>query len=353
MSNSKRNLFLISNMYPSHSNIRYGIFVKNFVISLEDSFEIKKTVLAKKEGFNKLLGYIGFYLRIVKTLFKAKKEDLVYVHYPLHVAPILYFFNRKYILNFHGSDLIFDNTLKKFFSYFLKKLIKKSAIVLPSNYYKDFFLTHFEKEKEKLFVYPSGGINRKVFQPLDITPNPKEFVIGFVSNLIEKKGWKVLLDAIEILLKENSIPNISLRLVGDGPDKNEIKNRLEKLNISYTLKSNLTQPELAKEYSLFDVFVFPTYRIDESLGLVGLEAMSCGIPVIASDIGGPKGYIKNNINGFLFKVKDVKDLSIKIEEFYNLDNVTKSKLKQNALTTANEYESNKVKLKLIRFLKDI
>ncbi len=353
MSNSKRNLLLISNMYPSPSNIRYGIFVKNFVISLEDSFEIKKTVLTKKEGFNKLLGYIDFYLRIIKTLFKAKKEDFVYVHYPLHVAPILYFFNRKYILNFHGSDLIFENTLKKFFSFFLKRLIKKSAIVLPSNYYKDFFLTHFEKEQEMLFVYPSGGINRTIFKPISAISKSDNFVIGFVSNFIEKKGWKVLLDAIEILIKEKSITNFSIRLIGDGPDKKEIKDRLEKLNISYTLKSNLTQPELAKEYNLFDVFVFPTYRIDESLGLVGLEAMSCGVPVIASNIGGPKGYINSGENGILFKVKDAKDLSIKIEEFYNLDDVSKSKLKQNAMSTSNEYESNKVKLKLIRFLRNI
>ena len=66
-------------MYPSIKNIRYGIFVKNFVVSLEDNFEIKKTILTKKIGFSKLLGYIGFYIRIVKAISEAKKEDGIWV----------------------------------------------------------------------------------------------------------------------------------------------------------------------------------------------------------------------------------------------------------------------------------
>ena len=350
MSKTKRKLYLISNMYPSPKNIRYGIFVENFVIALEDTFEIKKTVLTKKEGLNKLLGYIVFYLRILKLMFVAKKEDLIYIHYPLHVAPILCLFNRKYILNFHGSDLIFNSSFKKFLSFFLKKIIKNSAIVLPSNYYKKFFLSHFEKEKNMLLVYPSGGIDKKVFQQITTISKPDIFVIGFVSNFIEKKGWKIWLNAIEILIKENSISNFSLRLVGDGPDKNEIIDKLDKLNISYTLKSNLSQPELAKEYNLFDVFVFPTYRVDESLGLVGLEAMSCGVPVIASNIGGPKGYIVSGENGLLFKPKDANDLSLKIKEYFTFNAEFKSKMIASAINTAYQYDSRKVKSDIVSFL---
>ena len=61
-------------MYPSIKNIRYGIFVKNFVVSLEDDFEIKKTILTKKTGFSKLLGYVGFYIRIVKAIIRGEKR---------------------------------------------------------------------------------------------------------------------------------------------------------------------------------------------------------------------------------------------------------------------------------------
>ena len=352
MSNSKRKLILISNMYPSIKNIRYGIFVKNFVVSLEDNFEIKKTILTKKTGFSKLLGYLGFYIRIVKAMSEAKKEDLIYVHYPLFVAPLLCLFNRKYILNFHGSDITFNTSIRKVYSFFLKKIIIKYPIVIPSKYYEDIFLNQFKKEKEKLLVYPSGGINRTIFKPLKTEPQTNQFVIGFVSNFIEKKGWRVLLEAINILLKENTISNISLRLVGDGPDKEEILIRLKNLNIPYTLRSNLSQAELAEEYNLLDVFVFPTYRVDESLGLVGLEAMSCGVPVIASNMGGPKEYINFGENGLLFKPKDADDLANKIMTYNNYTGDKKTNMIRSSEKTAADYDSKKVKNELVTFLKN-
>ena len=340
-------------MYPSTKNIRYGIFVKNFVISLEDDFEIKKTILTKKTGFSKLLGYIGFYIRIVKVLSKSEKEDLIYVHYPLFVAPLLYLFNRKYILNFHGSDITFNTSIRKAYSFFLKKIIIKYPIVIPSKYYEEIFLNQFKKVKEELLVYPSGGINSTIFKPLKMEPPTNQFVIGFVSNFIEKKGWRVLLDAIDILIKkENAIPNISLRLVGDGPDKEEIVKRVKNLNIPYTLRSNLSQAELAEEYNLLDVFVFPTYRVDESLGLVGLEAMSCGVPVIASNMGGPKGYINSGVNGLLFTPKDADDLASKMMTYNNYTGDKKTNMIKSAEKTAADYDSKKVKNELITFLKN-
>ena len=64
----KSKIHLISNMYPSPKNIRYGIFVKNFVKSLEHHFEINRIVLTKKNGLQKLIGYIFLYLKISSLL---------------------------------------------------------------------------------------------------------------------------------------------------------------------------------------------------------------------------------------------------------------------------------------------
>ena len=99
---------------------------------------------------------------------------------------------------------------------------------------------------------------------------------------------------------------------------------------------------------MFDVFVFPTYG--ESLGLVGLEAMSCGVPVIASNIGGPKGYIVSGENGLLFKPKDANDLSLKIKEYFTFNAEFKSKMIASAINTAYQYDSRKVKSDIVSFL---
>ena len=56
----------------------------------------------------------------------------------------------KYILNFHGSDITFNTSIRKVYSFFLKKIIIKYPIVIPSKYYEDIFLNQFKKEKEKL-----------------------------------------------------------------------------------------------------------------------------------------------------------------------------------------------------------
>jgi len=103
---------------------------------------------------------------------------------------------------------------------------------------------------------------------------------------------------------------------------------------------------------LLDVFVFPTYRVDESLGLVGLEAMSCGVPVIASNMGGPKGYINSGVNGLLFTPKDADDLASKIMTYNNYRGDKKTNMIKSAEKTAADYDSKKVKNELITFLKN-
>ena len=104
-------VFLISNMYPSKQN---DAISKNFVI--------EKIVMTKKYGVvNKVMAYFKLYYKILLLLSKAKREDLIYVHFPLHVAPVLLLFlfrQSKIVLNFHGSDLIFEAKLTKFLSLF-------------------------------------------------------------------------------------------------------------------------------------------------------------------------------------------------------------------------------------------
>nr|WP_290574670.1 glycosyltransferase family 4 protein [Leeuwenhoekiella sp.] len=343
-------------MYPSTENVRYGIFVKNFEAAVNDYFEVEKIVLTKKYSFlSKFFGYLKLYFQISKLYFKCKKNDLVYVHFPLHVAPVLlplWWLNRKVILNFHGSDLIFNSPFKKVLSLFLILGLKKSNIVLPSNYYKEKLLAKFNISPSRLYVYPSGGINSEVFFQ-NRNGKHSSFVIGFVSNFIEGKGWRIFLNAVKRIKEEKSIVNFEILMVGDGPDKEEIQNLLAALDAKFAIISNISQKELASIYNQMDVFVFPTYREEESLGLVGLEAMACGVPVIASKTGGPMGYVEENVNGFLFDKKDVKMLTEKMLAFYALTEEQKNTMKHNAITTAQAYDSVNVNKNLVAFLESL
>ncbi|MDX1271108.1 glycosyltransferase family 4 protein [Bizionia paragorgiae] len=356
MMKNKNKLFLISNMYPSKEHIRYGIFVKNFERAVEHEFLIEKCVLTKRTHvLSKLLGYLVLYLKILSLVFKVKSKDVIYVHFPLHMAPSLWvvrFFCENMVLNFHGSDLVFRSSFTKVLSCFQNALIKKCFLVVPSNYYKHKIINSYVVNNNKVYVYPSGGIDTSVFYP-NRKDSIDRFLIGFVSNFIQGKGWDLLLTAIENIVKNNSIKNLELIMVGEGPDRNKICERLDKININHNIISSMSQEDLAEVYNSMSLFVFPTYREEESLGLVGLEAMACGTPVVAGEVGGPLGYIDHGVNSFLFKKRDFYDLELKIMEYYNLSNQKKAEIRTNGINTAKLYDRNRVNKGLLVFLKEL
>jgi len=353
----KRRLFLVSNMYPSKRDVRYGIFVKHFEEAVKQDYSIEKIVLTKKnDSLSKLVGYFVLYLKVMSLFFRSRKEDIIYVHFPLYFSIALTPLTLRrvpLVLNFHGSDATFGSTLKTIFKWFLAPLtLKARKIVVPSKYYQEVVAQTFGiHDIGKIYIYPSGGVSSKLFHPLRNTPK-ENFVFGFVSNFIEKKGWKIFLEALSILSKDNPFKAKGV-MVGDGPDKNQIIKMIKDHKLDVKLIGNVTQDQLSKIYSSFSVFVFPTYREEESLGLVGIEAMMCGIPVIASKVGGPMGYVEEGYNGFLFEKRSVEDLVGKMQKFQRLEKIEVESMKKNCIITAKRFEKTLVNKGMIMMLESI
>jgi len=340
-------------MYPSEKNMRYGIFVKRFKEAIEQDYDVVEIVLTKKHGFlAKGLGYFGLYLKVIRLWFIAKEDDIVYVHYPLYFSPVLLPLSWKkttLVLNFHGSDAILNTPLKRFLGIILKPILKESNIVVPSVYFEKEIQDVFKTKTGNVFVYPSGGVNGRVFYPKRISS--KTFVFGFISNFIEPKGWAVFLDALSILEGSKEISSFAAIMVGDGPDLSKIKEKIKTMGLNVTVVNSVSQEKLVDIYARFDVFVFPTYR--ESLGLVGIEAMMCGIPVIASRVQGPLDYVEHGYNGFLADMADSKDLAAKMISFYKLSKEEKEKMSTHCLETSKKYDNVKVNHDLLKWLKTV
>ena len=341
-------------MYPSKDSVRYGVFVKNFENAILKEFEITKIVLTKKKVFfKKLLGYINLYFRIIALIPKLKSKDIIYVHFPLHVAPVIKIvslYHKKIILNFHGSDLNFINPHTKLMSLFLSSIIKHAQIVVPSHYFKGKITREYNIDSSKVFVYPSGGVNENVFFN-NIKKEHNSFTVGYISSFIKTKGWRVFLEAVNILSKSNTISRLNVIMAGGGEDFYKIKSFAKTHGINIQLYQELNQRSLAEVYNELDVFIFPSH--EESLGLVGLEAMACGVPVISSDINGPREYVKNHYNGYLFELNNSTQLSEKILMFYRLSKKEKESMILNCLSTAYKYTSTRVNKKLNYFLNQI
>lgn len=126
-------------------------------------------------------------------------------------------------------------------------------------------------------------------------PNKKNIELLFVGRLVDWKGLDILLEALNKCVGLN----ITLTVIGDGPDENRLKNYAHQLGLSnVAFVGHIPFPLLTQYYDSADIFVLPSLR--ECGGAVVLEAMARGLPVIATDWGGPADYATKE-TGFLIK----------------------------------------------------
>lgn len=341
-------ILVIANLYPSRKDPYYGTFVKNFVdefVKRTSPLSVNTCLIKGRSSLliEKIFKYTIFYVEIIfKLLFSH--YDLVYVHVITHAAPplrlISIFKKIPLCFNIHGEDLLSRNRLEIFFLSLVTPLLESSKlIVVPSMFFKKKVSELLPKiDEQKVFISHSGGVKDFFYKDYDVRQTNN--VVGYVSRIDEGKGWDVLLKAIKLLQSRGV--NVSCVLAGRGAKEKEMLSMIEKLsveNVKYI--GPIEYEKLPTVYQSFDVFVFPTV-LEESLGLVGVEAMACHVPVIGSDIGGLKDYIEDGNNGFLFSPGNEFELSKKIEFFFNLSEEKKKRMRNNAYLMALNFEEKVV-----------
>ncbi|MGK2862156.1 MAG: glycosyltransferase family 4 protein [Chitinophagaceae bacterium] len=354
-------IFLISNMYPSTKDQLFGIFVRNFKIEMEKQGVIfSKTALIHGRtvsALRKLAVYISHYSKAAIHFFSFQ-YDIIYLHYLSHHLPLLLMmvlFNRHpIVVNVHGSDII--NIPQNGMRHFLSGIIlrKIALLVVPTTYFRNLVAAKYPFIAfDKIIVSPSGGIDSRSFYKKKRQERHERIVIGFVSRFIEEKGWRTFLQAA-VLLKKRGIPFQCL-IAGKGPDEQSLKAFIMEhdLSASTHFLGFVPQEQLVEVYNQLDIYVFPTYRVAESLGLTGVEAMSCGVPVIGCNFAGPATYIEEGYNGYFFPPKEPEVLSEKICEFYSLSPEKKLELSRNALKTAASFDRTTIAKNLIQNLKKL
>jgi len=121
-------------------------------------------------------------------------------------------------------------------------------------------------------------------------------VIGTVARFTPDKGHDVLLYALYEILKEK--PNVQLVFVGEGKEQHKIIDLTQRLNLSENVIFVKSQINTAHILSVIDVFMFTPAR-KEGMGLVLLEALASGKPVVVTNVGGISSVVKDGVNGFV------------------------------------------------------
>jgi glycosyltransferase involved in cell wall biosynthesis len=137
----------------------------------------------------------------------------------------------------------------------------------------------------------------------------KQFVVLVVAQLIPEKGVDVSLRALAELPA-----HMVLWVVGDGQERGHLQNLCKELSLGDRVRFMGLQRNVAPYMQAADCLVCPSIWA-EAVGLVILEALSCGLPVAASAVGGIPEYVEDGKNGFLFPATDAKQLAEILRRF--------------------------------------
>jgi len=253
------------------------------------------------------------FFRLLKTI-KKQNINIIHVHLAnsLFYAIIIKFLQPRLVLVYHElSEIVYSRKLQYLLKVFISKINK---IIAVSDFLKDELLKHGVPEN-KIVVLPtfvnielfSKKTDKTIFDKFISDYNLKDkFIIGFVGRLIERKGWKELLQAYSILIKKNLSKNFLLLIVGDGQDKP----KMLKFVIEHELQNHVLFlgyiDQIKLVYEALNLLVMSSYY--EGLSMTQLEAVCCGVPVLSSDGGGLTEIGTSNEITY-FKNKDVGSLS--------------------------------------------
>jgi glycosyltransferase involved in cell wall biosynthesis len=174
-------------------------------------------------------------------------------------------------------------------------------------------IRHFPREQIEILVngIPLGSgtsytEEQAAAVKLELGIEPEFEVIGFVGRLGEQKGPFYLIEAFSILLR-NCPRKAFLVMIGDGPLVDQSKELSQKLGIEERVSFLGYRRDVSRLQAAFTLQVMPS--LWEGLGLVALEAMAAGIPLVASNIPGPDEFLRNDVNSVLVPPKDTEALA--------------------------------------------
>ena len=290
----------------------------------------------RKEKINKKLSVICFPrfsfwkigIKILRYFLKFHNYDIFHATniFPVGFWTIIFgkfIFRKPVFLTFHGTDVLGKSSLKtKFARYIALKFANKAIAVSNSTAKRvaqhygfssnKFPVIYFGLSFEKVKKYPY----KKLIEKYNL--NKGDFVVLTVTKLIKRKGIDDLIKAIHLISEEK----IKLVIVGKGPERENLENLVNKLNLNHRVIFAGPVKDVSYYYALSDIFVLPSVFLKEQgdiegLGIVFLEAQQYGLPVIGTKSGGIPEAIDEGKSGFLVPERDPYAIKEKILLFFH------------------------------------
>ena len=297
---------------------------------------------------------LNFRYRLLKKL--ISDSDIIHHHYPypnIELSLLLnkrLLANKRLIITWHAN---IENSrwffLKYFYNLIINQLLNLADYIVITSPVLLSQSDILKKHKEKIFEIPlSYNQNLCVSPVVRKFPASRKFKILFVGKLRKYKGLDYLIEAIRDL-------DIELFIIGSGEEESHLANFISIHNLEYKVffKKNISNYELKNYYLESDLFVLQSINEAEAFGVVQLEAMANGLPVINTKLNSGVPFVSiNEYSGLTVMPSNSIELKNAITRILQ-DPMLYEKFSYNALIRSSEFTSEKLVNKYLELYKSL
>lgn len=245
------------------------------------------------------------------ALARKNRYDVINTHFAVPTGPVGWLVSRLFkisnVLSLHGGD-IYDPSKKSspHKSFFYRSIIrfiinKADAVVAQSGNTRENAVKYYEIKREiKVIPLPFQFFQVSKVSRKSLGLNAKSFYLITIGRLVKRKDIDTMLKGLAMVKS----PSVKLLVVGDGPELEHLKELSASLEIADKVNflGFLNDSEKYNYLAASDCYIMTS--LHEGFGIVFMEAMHCGLPIISTNYGGQTDFLKHNENSILIDVGD-------------------------------------------------
>lgn len=271
--------------------------------------------------------------------------ELLHVHYAIPHASAAYMARQilakqgkyiPFITTLHGTDITLVGRDKTYSPVVTFSMNESDVVTAVSQNLKEETYKNFRIEKDIEVIYNFVDVKRFDRSPVHafkqvIAPH-QERILLHASNF---RKVKRVGDVVKVFEKINQVVPSKLLFVGDGPERTYVESLCRESPSHADIRFLGRQEQVEDILAIADLFILPSEY--ESFGLVALEAMAAGVPVVSTNSGGLPEINIDGVTGFLSDVGDVEDMSRKIIKLFSNEEAYRV-MKKNAIAQAKKFD---------------
>lgn len=275
---------------------------KNFGIAKKNGYILNRIKTSRTNTMycsnKEMMEYVVKAWNVIPKIVAEFKPDIVHAFFTIPTGLLIYhpkLKDLKFIVSVRGSDVPGHNPdrfslLYKIFTPIVKNIWRRSHVVCNSE----------DLRREVLSVCPGlkvkvipNAVDTEKFRPLKKSKQKKEIRILYVGRLIPLKQVDLVIKALPGIIKKID-KKIIFRIIGSGPDNEKLKRLVKDLKLGHNVKfiGEVDYDNIHKEYQNVDIYI--QLSKVEGMSNTILEAMSCGLPIITTNVGDAEKIIRGN-----------------------------------------------------------